>query len=74
MDYSVNDCIITNQRESAFEGKQGSFSGAGKFWRDLGLDSRFSIKEFKLIPECSWDVIKLIYDNYYEKSITTLTN
>ena len=70
MDYSISDCIITNHRESAFEGKQGSFSGAGKFWRDLGLDSRFSIKEFKLTPECSWDVIKLIYNNYYGKSIT----
>ena len=36
MDYSISDCIITNHRESAFEGKQGSFSGAGKFWRDFG--------------------------------------
>ena len=67
----INPCIITNSRESAFEGKQGSFTGAGKFWRDLGLDSQFTMKEFKTTPACSWDVIKTIYSDFYKRDIST---
>jgi hypothetical protein len=67
----LNSCLVTSAAESAFEGSQGSFSGAGKFWRDIGLDGRFNIKEFKIKPECSWDIIKVIYKNYYNKDIDT---
>jgi len=67
----VNPCIITDSRESAFEGKQGSFTGAGKFWRDLGLDSQFTMKEFRTTPSCSWDVIKTIYSDFFKREIST---
>ena len=67
----INPCIITDSRQSAFEGKQGSFTGAGKFWRDLGLDSQFPIKEFRSTPSCSWDVIKTIYSDFYKRDIST---
>ena len=67
----INPCIITNSNESAFEGKQGSFTGAGKFWRDLGLDSNFTMKEFRTTPSCSWDIIKTIYIDHYKRDIST---
>ena len=64
------DCIIIDPANKIHTGKQGSFSGAGLFWRNLGLTENFKLKEFYTRPDCSWDIIKVIYTDYTNKDIS----